>query len=155
MYCTTVMCPYTWDFAWRMLFIRCQVLDNGIMCNFSCLWESIYILGYLCEYVYIVQLSLIFYFYNNYFGIMDICIIMISALFTRITRLEYLTSMYMYIILMLKMLMFTCSLIVVKSDMGVLNSPWYSMRFTPAVTFALWVSIFLVWCHVLLMHRLI
>ena len=50
-------------------------------------------------------------------------------------------SMYMYLDLMSDMDMLTCSSIVVKSDVGVMDSPGYYIRFPPAVSLVLYVSV--------------
>ena len=85
--------------------------------------------------------------------IMDISIITYSVLSMWLFRVTYLTSMCMYLNLMSDMALFTCSFIVVKSDVGVMTSPVYSMRFTPAEILFLWFSFFVVWCNILLSHR--
>ena len=48
---------------------------------------------------------------------------MYYALYIQLFRYKYFTSMHMYLNLMSEMALFTCSLIVVNSDVGVLTSP--------------------------------
>ena len=54
---------------------------------------------------------------------------------------------------MSEMMLFTCRFIGVKSDVGVMNSPIYSMRFTPLVSLFCDFLIFVVGCNILLLHR--
>ena len=60
----------------------------------------------------------------------------------RFFRQKYLTSMHMYHDLMLDMMLFTCSFIAVKSDVGVMTSPRYYIGFSPAVCLVMQVSDF-------------
>ena len=73
---------------------------------------------------------------------MDICIIMQYALLMRLSGQKYLGFMHMYNDLMSEMALFILSFIVVKSDVGVLISPGWSMIFTPTVIIVLLVSVF-------------
>ena len=50
--------------------------------------------------------------------------------------------MHMYLDLTSEMELFKWSFMVVKSDVGVLNSPGLSIRLPPAVILVLWVSVF-------------
>ena len=61
----------------------------------------------------------------------------------------------MYHDFMLEMALFTFILIVIKSDVGVLTSPGYFMIFPPVVSLVMLVYFFVVWCHILLSHRLL
>ena len=54
----TAVCPLSRGFALGILSIRWQVLYKGIVCDSSCLWESIHSIGYSCEHVSGVNLVL-------------------------------------------------------------------------------------------------
>ena len=45
-------------FALGMVYITCHLLEKGIICDSSILWESIYYLGYSRKYVSVVHLVL-------------------------------------------------------------------------------------------------
>ena len=94
------------------------MLDKDIMCDPSYLLEST---GVNMYQLFILYLRL--YLSISSCGIMDICIIIYSDIYTRLFRKLFLKSTHMYLDLMSEMAMFTCSFIVVKSDMGVLSSP--------------------------------
>ena len=67
-------------------------------------------------------LSFRLYAIVNSCGIVDIWKIIYSDISMQIFRYKYFTSMQMYRYLMSDMTLFTCNFIVVKSDMGVINS---------------------------------
>ena len=84
-------------------------------------------LGHRVLYVLLVgvhpRFILEFYLSKNYCGIIDLCTRIYSDLSFWSFRQKYFASMQMYLYLMSDMALFTWSFIVVKSDVGVLNSP--------------------------------
>ena len=134
-----------------MVSIRRHVLDKGIMQYSSCLWEYIHPLvgvhtptwlpvrrcahfepcTWDCIYLWIILGSWIYF---------SFCILIHPCNYLG----KYFPSMHMYLDLMSEMALFTCSFIVVNSDVVVMNYPGYSMIFPPTLSLFLWVYVFCV-----------